>query len=456
MSIYPSEPHANQNILEKKVDKISSTLQNFVDDQIFASSLLFICMFISIILSNIDSISDTYHKMINIPFGLFFNGYFVNTTVHDFVNDFLLTLFFFVLGLEIKREFVIGELSELSKSLYIILCSLGGAILPIITYLCINYTNPDTIHGWAIPMATDTALAIGVLYLYKSKVSRKAFTLIASLAVIDDIFSIVIIALFYSSHFNLMPLIFSLSIFLLLITMNLSGFRHPLIYAFFGFLMWFFIEEAGIHGTIAGILTAMCIPARPQKKPATAVKKIRRLLTLFEDEYDEEKHLLKEEKPHQLLEGVRDVSLEATTPLKRWENRLEFPVLVLVLPLFALTNGGFNIDFSHISLSLKETLFWGIFIGLVFAKPIGILLTSWIIQKFKIAKSPSGIGLYDMVVIAFLAGIGYTMSIFISDLSFNDQKTVDIAKLSIFMGSIVSGFIAILVLSKKKPIKTAC
>ncbi|MDF1826761.1 MAG: Na+/H+ antiporter NhaA [Legionellaceae bacterium] len=436
------DPHVEKGVLEQKVDHISSTLHGFIDAQLFTSSLLFVCIFIAVLMSNLDVVHCGYHALINTPFGLHFNGYVINTTLHDFVNDFLLTIFFFVLGLEVKREFVIGELSELSKSMYVVLCALGGALLPIVAYVLINHGHPETLNGWAIPMATDTALAIGVLYLFKHKISKKAFTLVASLAVIDDILIIIVIAVFYSSHFNLMMFLVALLVLLGLVMMNVCGFRHPIIYIILGFFLWLCIESAGIHGTIAGILVAMCIPARPKKKPKSAVKKIRKLLNKFEAEYNHEKHLLEDERPHELLENVTDASLEATTPLKRWENQLEIPVLVLILPLFALTNGGFDIDFAHMSQTLSSSLFWGIFISLVIAKPVGLLLTSWSVQKLGVASRPQCIEVYDIIVIAFLAGIGYTMSIFTSELSFTSGALSDMAKLSIFVSSSISALIA--------------
>ena len=451
MSINTDNPHGEKGILEKKVEEFSSTLTNFVDAQLFTSVLLFVCIFIAVFMSNIEAIQSYYKLIINTPFGLHFNGYEINTTLHSFVNDFLLTIFFFVLGLEIKREFVIGELSEASKSMYVVLCALGGALLPVLTYILINYQSPETIHGWAIPMATDTALAIGVLYLFKNKISKKAFTFVASLAVIDDILSIIVIAVFYSTHFSATMLLFAIILFLISIIINLCGFRHPLIYMMLGFFIWLSLEKAGIHGTIAGVLVAMCIPARPKKKPTAAVNKIRGLLNKFEDEYDKDKHLLEEEKPHQILEGVTDVSLEATTPLKRWENRLEMPVLIFILPLFALTNGGFDIDFSSVGTNLMSPLFWGISLGLVVAKPLGILSVSWCVQKLGIAARPKDLASSDIIIIAFIAGIGYTMSIFISELSFESEILSDVAKLSIFISSFIAAFLAVLMIKYKKP-----
>lgn len=448
-----TNPHGNKGRLEKKIDHLSSTLTSFIDTQLFTSTLLLCSIFIAIFMCNTNAFSDLYQSLINTKFGVHFNHYYISTSLHDFVNHFLLTIFFFVLGLEIKREFVIGELSELSKSAYIVLCSIGGAVLPIVFYLLINFSSPDTIHGWAIPMATDTALAIGVLYLFKNHISKKAFTFIASLAVIDDILSIIVIAAFYSSHFSITMLLIAIIILLLLIIVNISGFRHPMIYLSLGVILWIAIENAGIHGTIAGVLLAMCIPARPKEKPKNAVKKMRTLLNKFEHEYDTEKHLLEEDKPHELLEGVTNTSMEATTPLKRWENRLEIPVLVFILPLFALTNGGFNIDFSHLGNAFSSPIFWGIFLGLVIAKPAGILLTSLLVTWCGIAKRPATISLFDVIVIAFLAGIGYTMSIFISDLSFNSNLFSDIAKLSVFISSITSALIAIIIISTKKNIR---
>ena len=439
--------------LEKRVEAVSSTLTEFVDTQILSSTLLFFCIFLAIIINNISTFNIYYQVVINKLFGFYINGTAINTNLHNFVNDFLLTLFFFILGLEIKREFVFGELSSFSNSIYVVLCALGGALLPISVYLLINYNSPETVGGWAIPMATDTALGIGLLYLFKNNISKKTFTLIAALAVIDDILCVIAITIFYSSQFDFNMLLASMVVIMALVFIKICGIRSPLFYVTLGIILWAFLEESGLHGTIAGVIVAMCIPASPKKEPKAAVKKIRGLLKTFEKKHDDSKHILEEESSHDLLEVVTQVSLEATTPLKRWEKRLELPVLAIILPLFALTNGGFHIDFSHLQDIFSNSIFWGIFLGLVCAKPLGIFLTSWSIQKAGIARQPGSIQLFDIVVISFLSGIGYTMSIFISDLSFPDNTYSDIAKLSVFISSLISMLIVVFILKKASKIK---
>lgn len=268
-------------------------------------------------------------------------------------------------------------------------------------------------------------------------------------SVIDDILSLIVIAVFYSNHLFLTPLLFVVVLLFLLVLTNLSGFRHPVIYLFFGLLLLFFIQKSGLHGTIAGVLLAMFIPARPKKKPKVALKKIRSLLNNFEETYDKEKHLLEEVKSHQILEGLKHISLEATTPLIRWEHLLKLPVLILILPLFVLTNGGFHVDTNNVSVIFSSQLFWGIFLGLVLAKPLGILITSWVIQKIKLAQRPGDIYFSDMIIIAFVASIGYTMSLFISELAFSSHELTNIAKLSIFISALVSLLIAITIMITK-------
>jgi len=311
-----------------------------------------------------------------------------------------MAIFFLLVGLEIKREVVEGELSSPKKATLPIICAIGGAIAPALIYTFIN-RGTLTAGGWGIPMATDIAFALAILSLLSKKVPVSLKIFLAALAIVDDLLAILVIAVFYSSQLHYMNLIYAGTLILMLFLFNRFGIKKLAFYLIPGVLIWYFVHHSGIHATIAGVLIAMTLPTTSDDK---------------------------------------------VSPLEKLEHALFKPVNFLIIPLFALANT--NIRFEN---GMVEGLFtdlgMGIMLGLIIGKPVGILLISWLSVKLKISQLPKNARWVHMVGLGLLGGIGFTMSIFISILSFADSMLVQEAKFSILIGSVMSGLLGYLILN---------
>jgi len=311
------------------------------------------------------------------------------------------------------------------------------------TIYCLFNLGTQTQLGWGIPMATDTAFALGILSCFKNKLPKGVFTFLAALAIIDDIGAIVVIAVFYTAHLNVGMLCLAFVLLALLILLNYSGFRKPGPYIIIGLLIWAAIEAAGIHGTISGILVAFIIPARPAKGPKQFISRVRTLLNYFEKRKDETVLILGDQKQHAALEEVQEVTQQATTPLQRWESKLELPIALLILPLFALVNAGIPVGFHLIDNVFTHRVSLGIMLGLFLGKPIGVLLFSRIALYCRLGSMPAETNFKQIIGASILTGIGFTMSLFISNLSFSNEHTLLVAKAAILIGSIFSAIVGV-------------
>lgn len=437
-----ADQYQYQPPFRKEKDWISKPFNLFIDVQLVAGLILLFCIFLSLLLINIPFISGYYQQFIHFKFLFCLWDYQIAFDLKELVDEFLLLFFFLVLGLEIKREIIVGELKEVKKTLLILFAALGGIIFPLIFYIILNTSNEVYLHGWALPTATDTAIAIGIMSLFKNRLPGGVFPFITSVAILDDIVAITIIAVFYGENFHPVYLCFALGIFIFMLLFNWLGFRNFLIYFLPGLLLWFTFEKAGIHGAIVGVLIASTVPARPKKQPLIFLNRIKKLVSKFEETHDQSQHILKGEQDSEILQKVIVESEKATVPLKRLEFKLEKPVLFFVLPLFALTNGAVNLNVDILLDAFHSTLFWGIFIGLIFGKPIGISLCTFIGVITGIGRLPTDVKLVEVLSISLFAGIGYTMAIFIAGLAFDDESMLNLAKLSIVISSIAAGLMA--------------
>jgi NhaA family Na+:H+ antiporter len=437
------EKHAYHSALEHKVKGFLTPFQEYIKSQITASIFLFVCTIVALVWASIPAISSWYNAFVTASIGFHISDFTISMPLRFWVNDALLTLFFFFVGLEIKREFLVGELTDHKRAVFILFAAVGGMVIPAGIYLILNAGTPNQI-GWGIPMATDTAFALGILSCFKRSLPKGIFTFLAALAIIDDIGAILVIAIFYTSHFNPWMLFIAFLLMAFLILLNYSGFRKPFLYIIIGLLIWIAIESAGVHGTLAGILVAFIIPARPEKGPRQFVKKIRSLLRYFETRKDKTPLVLEDQEQHAVLEEVQEVAQQATTLLQRWENKLKLFIALLVLPLFALVNAGIPVRLHWIDNLFTERVSQGILFGLVIGKPLGVLLFSRIALWLKIGKKPEGTTFNQIMGAALLTGIGFTMSLFISTLSFNDENTLLMAKGAIFMGSFISAIMGVI------------
>lgn len=433
---YQKDP---RNSLEAKASEIIAPLQRFANDQITSSILLFVCAFSAIIIANShanETLGHFFHTSIGLVFG---NWQFVKD-IHFWINDGLMALFFFLLGLEIKQSFLVGDLQNKKFALLVVCAAIGGAFVPALIYISFNQAGVGA-TGWGIPIATDTAFALGALALFRNKIPAALFTFLTALAIVDDIFAVSIIGLFYSNDIVLVSLLSGLLLAMLLIVLNVVGVRAPLPYLVIGLFLWFYIYKSGIHSTIAGILVALIIPARPKVSPKRFLRKTEKLMVKFEEQVvGTDNSILADEKQHELVEKVEESAKLATTPLQRWRDSFDLPVGLFVLPIFALANAGVNFTLINFDNITTNWIIVGITLGLVLGKVLGISVFTWLSVKCKVGVLPPNLRLSDVVGVSLLCGIGFTMSIYIANLAFHQNpEMLDASKFGILLGSLISG-----------------
>ncbi|PIZ04223.1 MAG: Na+/H+ antiporter NhaA [Gammaproteobacteria bacterium CG_4_10_14_0_8_um_filter_38_16] len=437
------DEHAYHTPLEHKVKGLIAPFQEFINSQATASVFLLLCTLAALIWASIPVIATWYTNFVTTSIGFHISDLMISKPLRFWVNDGLITLFFFFIGLEIKWELLVGELTDHKRAVFILFAAIGGMLTPATIYFVFHVGSQNQ-SGWAIPMATDTAFALGILSCFKNRIPKGVFTFLAALAIIDDIGAIIVIAICYTAHLNIWMLLIAFFLAVLLILCNYAGFRKPWLYIIIGLLIWAAIEEAGVHGSISGILVAFTIPARPGRGPRQFIKHARELLNRFEIRKEETALILEDQKQHAALEEVQEVAQQATTPLQRWESKLALPITLFVLPLFALVNAGIPIDLHLIDNVFTHRVSLGIILALVIGKPSGVLLFSRIALWFKLGIMLEETTFKQLIGAAVLTGIGFTMSLFILNLSFSDSNTVLIAKAAILISSVLAGLIGIL------------
>ncbi|MFD2603178.1 Na+/H+ antiporter NhaA [Flavobacterium suzhouense] len=379
--------------------------KRFSESSSFGGILLIVCVIISLLIAN-TSFATGFQNFLNTEIGFSTTGIHLDYSILTWINDGLMAVFFLLVGLEIKREIVEGELSSIKHATLPVLAAIGGVIVPAIIYTLFN-EGTATANGWGIPMATDIAFALGILSLLGSRVPTGLKIFLAALAIVDDLMAIIVIAIFYSTELHLNYLAFAGAMFALQIAFNRFGVKNIWLYILPGMVMWYFIHHSGIHATIAGVLTALTLPTT-------------------EDDVE--------------------------SPLEKLEHALSNPVNYVIMPIFAIANT--NITFQEGMVNgLTSNLGLGIVLGLFLGKPIGIFLMSWLSVKLKVAELPEETTWKHIAGLGLLGGIGFTMSIFIALLSFSDATLQQEAKFAILIASVLSGIVGYTLLSsynKKK------
>ncbi|MDC9726296.1 MAG: Na+/H+ antiporter NhaA [Candidatus Thioglobus sp.] len=427
---------------EKAFKRISTPFEHFIHAQTTTGKILMFMTILALILANTplsENYADLFHTKVDFNVG----SWKLSHTIHHWINDGLMTLFFFIIGLEIKREILVGELSNIKVAILPILAAIGGMVFPALIYLGIN-ANEVGAGGWGIPMATDIAFAISVLVLLGKRVSTALVAFLVALAIVDDLGAVLVIAIFYTDQIHMLPLVLSGVTFLILIVFNRFGIHMILPYFIVGAFMWFFVLESGVHATIAGVIAAMAIPLKPKQTSLNFSKDTKKLL----DDYDKypmcESHMLHENQKA-ILTNIQDRINAVGSPAARLEHGLHLPVALIVIPLFALANAGIAIDFNSIGGVIIEPISMGIIAGLILGKVIGIFGVSWLAIKLKIAKLPDQSSMSQIFGVALLGGIGFTMSIFIADLAFlNTPELIFQAKIGILSASLFAGIFGFL------------
>ncbi len=352
------------------------------------------------------------------------------------VNDGLMAVFFFVVGLEIKREVLAGELAEPRKAALAIAAALGGMVTPALFYAALTL-GTDRVAGWGIPMATDIAFALGVLALLGSRAPLALKVFLTAVAIVDDLGAVIVIALFYTAELKVGALVASLALVGVLALANRLGVQRPLVYGLVGVAVWVLMLKSGIHATIAGVLVALTIPANRRIDEGEFAAKAEELLARFREGIAGSPT---EPTPDQMaaVHSLEEACEHVETPLQRLEHGLHGLVAFVIMPIFALANAGVGLGGSLGALA-TDTVALGVMLGLVVGKPVGVLLLSFVAVKLGLAALPSGVTWRHVIGVSFLTGIGFTMSIFIATLAFGEGPLLDSAKVGILAASIVSG-----------------
>ncbi len=372
--------------------------KDFFSSKSAGGILLLICVIISLIIAN-SSIGSAYASFLDTELGRNFGGITLKYPILLWINDALMAIFFLLVGLEIKRELVEGELSSAKQAALPVFAAIGGMIVPALLFALFNNNTP-TANGWGIPMATDIAFAIAILSLLGDKVPTSLKIFLTALAIVDDLGAILVIAIFYSTEIHLNYLSYAGAIFALLILLNRLKVMNLFFYLIPGTLLWYFIHHSGIHATFAGVLTALTIPTTPD---------------------------------------------ETESPLEKLEHALNKPVSFLIMPIFALANTNIRFEAGMID-GIVSNMGFGILFGLLIGKPLGIFIMSWVSVKTGMGSLPEGVKWIQVIGLGVLGGIGFTMSIFIAMLSYKSPDLQTEAKFVVLISSVLAGAIGYMIL----------
>lgn len=429
------------------IDRLVHPVQTFIHQEKSSGIVLGVCVLIALFLAN-SPWSEEYFNFYEHKFGFRFDGKsYLEFTIRHWINDGLMAIFFFVVGLELKREIAGGELSNPRKALLPIAAAFGGMIVPALIYLLFNPAG-DTHMGWGIPMATDIAFALGVLYLLGEKVPLSLKVFLTALAIVDDLGAVLVIAFFYTSEISIVNLLIGFAFISTMYLGNRIGIRNLLFYALLGIAgVWTAFLLSGVHATIASVIAAFTIPADLRIEKSEYIYKIQKYLAHLKTTGNEGRKQmgLSENQLDTLAEVKRDTNL-AIPPLQRLEHALHPLAIFIVVPIFALANAGVSMHLDAGQLFSSVTI--GVALGLFAGKAVGVIGTTMLFVKLKLAAFPDGMNFKHLLGGGLLASIGFTMSLFITSLAFADPSHIIEAKIGIFTASILGGISGYLILSK--------
>lgn len=415
--------------------------QRFFRTEALSALILLGFAILALVLAN-SRWAAVYHQIWEVSATLGVGTHAVTLSLRGWINDGLMALFFLLVGLEIKRELIAGELASVKKAALPIAAAIGGMIVPALVYCAFNWRGP-TVHGWGIPMATDIAFALGVLALIAPRAPTALKVFLAALAIVDDMGAVLVIAVFYSGAIAWHALAAAGVMILLLVALNFMRVTRLWPYLLTGVVLWFFVHESGVHATVAGVALAMTIPSRTAINAAQFSREARMLLDRFDRTETGDLLVLTSKGQQDALFALDRASAGVNAPILTLEHALHRFSAFVVMPLFAFANAGVKIG-GPIG-NAKVAL--GVFTGLLIGKPLGITLLSWLAVKMRIATKPDRISWGALHGAAWLGGIGFTMSLFIAMLAFDDPALIGAAKLGILGGSLLAGIVAAVVLN---------
>lgn len=427
-----------------RLGRVLTPMQHFIHSETAGGIVLIVATVLALILAN-SPLSAMYYAVLDAHITISVGGFSLDESVLHWINDGLMAIFFFVVGLELKREMLVGELSDLRQATLPLVAAVGGATVPAIIYTALNFGGAGA-AGWGIPMATDIAFALGILALLGSRVPWSLKVFLTAVAVIDDLLAVLVIAIFYTSEINFVSLGAGLALLALLAGLNAAGVRAAAIYGVVGVVVWLAFLESGVHATIAGVLLAFTIPARYRIDWASFVAKARELLN-DPGPAEPSGMMLTDERQQSAMRDLEALTEGVQTPLQRLEHGLHPWVAFVIVPIFALANAGVTLSAAGLAgPGLPVTL--GIVLGLVLGKPIGLITATWLVVRSGLSSLPAGVGWNHIIGVGCLAGLGFTMSLFIGTLAFAEPAMLEAAKLGILSASLVASLIGYLLLAR--------
>jgi NhaA family Na+:H+ antiporter len=429
--------------MKKKIKAVSGSLNQFMHLETTASLLLFAFSILAVIWAN-SPFGDTYTELWRYKFTVGF----ANTSFHLekslilWINDGLMAIFFFVIGLEVKREVLAGELTTLRKASLPIFAAVGGMVFPVLIFIFFNQGKVGE-HGWGIPMATDIAFTLGILKLLGNRVPLGLKIFLTAFAIVDDIGAVLVIAIFYSANIQWDLITYAILIVGVLGLLSFKHFYSKYFFFVMGFVVWVLFLKSGVHPTIAGILLAFTIPMYREINLIEYEKELTAQLNTFRGCKYKNPQLLNK-KQLEIVDEIETISNQVQSPLQHLEHSLHGWVSYVIMPIFALANAGVVLSFSGLENTSHITL--NIAMALVFGNTIGIMLLSYIAIKFKFADLPKGVKFKELLGVSILGGLGFTMSLFITNLAFDDDALIAAAKMGVILGSLVAGSLGYLII----------
>jgi NhaA family Na+:H+ antiporter len=419
-------------------------VNNFIGNSKLSGIVLFSSATLALIIAN-SPYAEGFHHVWENKFAIGFGDHLISKSIHHWINDGLMAIFFFVVGLELKREILVGELKNPRLALLPIMAAIGGMLFPALIFTLFNFNG--AIDGWGIPMATDIAFALGILYLLGDRVPLSLKVFLTAIAIVDDLGAVLVIAFFYTSEIDFGSLFRGLGFLVILIVANLAGVRNTLFYGIVGIAgVWLAFLLSGVHATIAAVLAAFTIPASTVIDENTFTSKLSQLFDQFKKAIPNGNRLVTHEQ-QEILSKIQYFSKNAVPPLQRLEHGLHSFVAFIVMPIFALSNAGVTFH-QNIWEGFTSPVTMGIVTGLLLGKFIGVFFMTWLALRLKISYLPVGMSLKQVAIVGILAGVGFTMSLFIAGLAYEDEQLLTQAKLGVITASIIAGLTGYLTLKR--------
>jgi NhaA family Na+:H+ antiporter len=430
------------------IERALRPFQDFAHRESSSGLLLLSCTIIALVWAN-SPWRDAYTHLWEIPITVGVQRYGIRESLHHWINDGLMAVFFFLVGLEIKREMLVGELASLRRAALPLAAALGGMLVPALLYLAVNGSGPGA-RGWGIPMATDIAFALGALALLGPRIPLALKVFLTALAIVDDIGAVLVIALFYTADLSVIALIWAGVLFVLLLGCNGVGVRHPAPYSLLGIGLWLAFLQSGVHATVAGVLLAFTIPARTRIDANEFLVRSRQALSRFAAAGVAGANVLTSKAHQEALLALEGAAEAAQAPLQKLEDKLHGSVAFGIMPLFALANAG--VPLSGGTQALESPIGLGVILGLVLGKPLGITLFAWLATKVGLAERLTDTSWGMLHGAGWLGGIGFTMSLFIAGLAFESAALLTQAKLGILTASFFAGAVGWFLLRREAPL----